>query len=271
MSGGHEPGEPALQRAALAKHWLGFLPVRLDCFLPAGRTRRADRTCTSRTPLAGVVPGRVAAGQVGTGRIVPSGRIAASLRSTAPVLSVLLLTLTLSACTGGGSSGGAASATDSTGGTGAAAGTTGAGPTAQSRTTAARPARTTTPATVEAACPYVDRDTMAGTVGQHLDRTTVTKTVPHPGCAYYRPNGEKAVDIAVSVQPTAIAAQAKAIALGGSAAEPVNDVADGGVVAITGTGAILAISDGKTLIVIRINQRSSLEATEIARLVAAKL
>ena len=112
---------------------------------------------------------------------------------------------------------------------------------------------------------------MAGTVGQHLDRSTVTKTTPHPGCAYYRPNGEKAVDIAVSLEASAIAAQSKAIALGGSAAEPVNALADGGVVAVTDTGAILAVSAGRTLVVVRINQRSSLEATEIAKLVVAKL
>jgi UPF0176 protein len=112
---------------------------------------------------------------------------------------------------------------------------------------------------------------MAETIGQHISRTTVTRTVPHPSCAYYRPNGEKAADIAVSQLPSAVAAQNKAIAIGGRQANPVNGVGDGGAVAITDSGAVLAVSKGRALVVVRINQRSSLEATEIARLVVARL
>jgi hypothetical protein len=109
---------------------------------------------------------------------------------------------------------------------------------------------------------------MADTVGQHLDRTTVTRTRPYAGCAYYRFNGEKAVDIRVSVLPTAAAARARAVGLPGAAANPA-EVADGGAVAITADGAVLAVSKGRALVVVRINQRSSLEAVEIARFVVA--
>jgi hypothetical protein len=108
-------------------------------------------------------------------------------------------------------------------------------------------------------------------VGQHIARTTVTKTTPHPGCAFYRPDAEKAADVAVSVLPSAAAAQAQAIRLTGRSANPVDSVGDGGTVAITDDGAVLAVSKGAALVVVRINQRISLEAVELAKLVVAKL
>ena len=175
----------------------------------------------------------------------------------------------------------AAGCSGDTGGTGAAApdGTTASGGLSASRTAAAsptpagvpRPTRTPAPVTVDAPCPYADAGTIAGTVGQRIARSTVTKTSPHVGCAFYRPNGEKAADIAVSVLDSAVAAQAEAVRLPGGAANPVDSVADGGAVAITDSGALLAVSRGAALVVVRINQRSSLEAVEIARLVVAKL
>jgi Domain of unknown function (DUF2020) len=156
-------------------------------------------------------------------------------------------------------------------------------PTSAATTTAAptrRPAAKPTPpkptptrpaVTVDGPCPYADRAAVMDIVGQHLDRTTVTSTTPHPGCAFYRANGERAAEIAVSVLPTAAAAQARAITLPGRGANPVATVADGGTVAITGTGAVLAVSKGRALVVVRINQRISLEAVEIAKLVVAKI
>jgi Domain of unknown function (DUF2020) len=142
--------------------------------------------------------------------------------------------------------------------------------------TATRPGPTrSTPAppaaTVDGPCPYADVATVMDIIGQHLDRSTVTKTTPHPGCAFYRPNAERAAEIAVSVLPTAAAAQARAITIPGRGANPVQSVADGGTVAITDSGAVLAVSKGSALVVVRINQRISLEAVEIAKLVVAKL
>ncbi|MFL6128340.1 MAG: DUF2020 domain-containing protein [Mycobacteriales bacterium] len=138
-------------------------------------------------------------------------------------------------------------------------------------TTKPRPTATPMAVTVDGPCPYVDRETMAETVGQHIARTTLTSTRPHAGCGFYRPNGEQAVDIAVSVLASPSAAQARAIAMAGPAANPVDGVGDGGAVAITDTGALLGVSEGRALVVVRINQRSSLEAVEIARMVVAKL
>jgi len=164
-------------------------------------------------------------------------------------------------------------------GTTAPDGTAASGSRSAARTAAAsptpagvpRPTRTPAPVTVDAPCPYADVGTIAGTVGQRIARSTVTRTSPHVGCAFYRPNGEKAVDIAVSVLDSAVAAQTEAVRLPGGAANPVDSVADGGAVAITDSGALLAVSRGAALVVVRINQHSSLEAVEIARLVVAKL
>jgi UPF0176 protein len=153
-------------------------------------------------------------------------------------------------------------------------------PTTAPTTTAAKPrpaprptkATPTRPAvTVDGPCPYADVATVMDIIGQHLDRSTVTKTTPHPGCAFYRPNAERAAEIAVSVLPTAAVAQARAITVPGRGANPVESVGDGGTVAITDSGAVLAVSKGPALVVVRINQRISLEAVEIAKLVVAKL
>jgi hypothetical protein len=133
------------------------------------------------------------------------------------------------------------------------------------------PTRTPPPVTVEAPCPYADAATVRDIVGQHIARVTVTRTTPHPGCAFYRPNGEKAADVAVSVLANPAAAQAEAIRLTGPTANPVDSVGDGGTVAITGDGATLAVSSGAALVVVRINQRVSLEAIELAKLVVATL
>ena len=67
------------------------------------------------------------------------------------------------------------------------------------------------------------------------------------------------------------AARARAVAAAGAGANPVDGVADGGAVAITDAGAVLGVSKGRALVVVRINQRISLEAVEIAKLVVAKL
>jgi hypothetical protein len=138
-------------------------------------------------------------------------------------------------------------------------------------TTGPAPTRTPPAVTVDGPCPYADVATVMDIVGQHIARTTVTRTTPHPGCAFYRPDAEKAADIAVSVLPTATAARTQAIRVPGSGANPVDSVGDGGTVAITGDGAVLAVSKGSALVVVRINQRISLEAVELAKLVVAKL
>jgi hypothetical protein len=144
-------------------------------------------------------------------------------------------------------------------------------PTRPAGTTPGRPHSTPPAVTVDGRCPYADAAAVMDIVGQHIDRTTVTTTTPHPGCAFYRPNAEKAAEIAVSVLPDATAARTQAITLPGSDANPVDAIGDGGTVAITDAGAVLAVSKGTALVVVRINQRISLEAEELAKLVVAKL
>jgi hypothetical protein len=134
-----------------------------------------------------------------------------------------------------------------------------------------RPVQSRPPAPVDGTCPYAGAEQIAETIGQHISRTTVTRTRPHPGCSFYRPNGEQAVDIQVSVLASAVAAQTRAIQLGGASANPVTGVGDGGVVAITDTGALLAVSKGAALVVVKINQKISLEAREIAGYVVGKI
>lgn len=156
--------------------------------------------------------------------------------------------------------------------------TTAAASTPAARTTAPRttppkasPAPTPPPVTVEAECPYADRDAMSGIVGQRLTRTTVVRTRPHVGCGYYRPDGERAVDIEVTVLAGASAARARAAAAAGRTSDPVRDVADGGSVAVVDDGTVLGVSEGAKLVVVKVNQRVPLEAVEIAKLVVANI
>lgn len=127
------------------------------------------------------------------------------------------------------------------------------------------------PSTVDAPCPYVDTATVMNTIGQHLTRTTVTSTAPHPSCAFYRPDGAVAAQVTVSEAANPIAAQNSALTQAGSSSNPVTGIGDYGVVAIVDDGALLAVTKGRTLIMIKINQQSSLEAKEIARVVVGAL
>lgn len=125
--------------------------------------------------------------------------------------------------------------------------------------------------TIDGPCPYVDTETVMNTIGQHLTRTTVTSSRPHPSCAFYRPDGGLAAQITVSEQPNEVAAQNAALQRVGQSANPVDDIGDYGAVAITDDGALLAVTKAKSLVVVQINQKSSLQAKEIARAVVPKL
>jgi hypothetical protein len=124
--------------------------------------------------------------------------------------------------------------------------------------------------TRDAECPYLETAFVMQTVGQHIERTTVTTTRP-ASCAFYRPDGALAAKVDGSELGSAAAAAAKVRAVSGSGANPVSDLGDGGAVAITNDGAVLAASTGSTLLVVSINQQSSLEATELARRYLARL
>lgn len=195
-------------------------------------------------------------------------------------LTVLATALLAAACSSPGAPGpsGAAPTAAALSGPSSAAGSGAGGPAGSTPatrtptgTTPTRATPTPRPVTVDAPCPYAGAQVVADIVGQRIARTTVTRTRPHPGCAFYRPNGEQAAEVAVSVLASPAAARAQAVRVPGTAANPVDQVGDGGAVAVTGTGAVLAVAEGAALVVVRINQTSSLEATEIARLVVARI
>ena len=135
-------------------------------------------------------------------------------------------------------------------------------------TVGTQPAKTPTtppvaPASHDGPCPYLGVQFVMDTVGQHVTRTAVAATTP-PTCTFYRPDGSRAAQVAGSRLGSAAAALAKARAIAGAGANPVTDVADGGAVALTAGGTTLAAAKGDVLLVVRINQQSSLEAAELA-------
>ena len=142
--------------------------------------------------------------------------------------------------------------------------------TAPTHTTARPRPSTARVVTRDGTCPYFDLDFAEQTIGQHLARGTITTTRPYPGCTLYRPDGGKAIDIQVKEYRTALDAQQRAVTVVGSAANP-TDVGDHGTVAIVADGARLAASKGRYLIVVFINQQSSLQAHDVAAAVANKV
>jgi len=127
--------------------------------------------------------------------------------------------------------------------------------------------------TIEGSCPYLETGVVQETVGQHIERTTVTSTSHEvlPGCSFFRPDGDPAAVVEVTELASAAAAQTAAIELGTAAANPVDDIADGGVVLVSTEQTVLAVSSGGVLLVVTINQASSLEARALAEIVAPLL
>lgn len=131
---------------------------------------------------------------------------------------------------------------------------------------------TVEPSTVDAPCPYIDSDTIENTIGQRLSRTTVTSTVPNPGCDFYRADGTPAGSIRVTQYSTVPEAQRAALdTVGEDIANPADGIGDYGVVGVVENGAVLAATAGNKLLVVRINQQESIEVKSIASEVITQL
>jgi len=132
---------------------------------------------------------------------------------------------------------------------------------------------TPTPVTADGDCFYLDTGFVEQTVGQRIARTTYTTTSHEslPGCTFYRSDGEPAADVAITTYDSAVQAQIAAVDVGTAAANPIDDIADGGVVTVSVERTVLAVTSGSTLLVVTINQASSLEARAIAAEVAPLL
>lgn len=143
-------------------------------------------------------------------------------------------------------------------------------------TSSASPAPATTtappsaePVTTEADCPYLDTAFVEDTVGQRTPTVTTTGVPggPPPTCTFDKPDGEPALVVEISQAADATAAQTAAVErvapLGGTA---VRDIGDGGGIAV-GPQTVLAVADGTLVVVVTVNQESSLQAREIAQTV----
>ncbi len=124
--------------------------------------------------------------------------------------------------------------------------------------------------TTEQDCPYLDTAFVEDTVGQQTPTVTTTGVPggPPPGCTFAKPNGEPAAAVEITRAADPIAARTAAVervaGIGGTA---VDDVADGGGIAVGDGQTVLAVADGVLVVVVTINQESSLQAREIALVV----
>lgn len=135
----------------------------------------------------------------------------------------------------------------------------------------------TPPATpVPGPCPYLDTALVADTVGQHIQSTTTTTGEPLPGCSFLRSDGALAVDISVFDAGDPTAARFAVDEVISEGALPVvsaakGGVGDGGVVLVDPTRTTLTISAGSVVVLVELNQPSSLEAVTLARELVAAL
>lgn len=135
--------------------------------------------------------------------------------------------------------------------------------------TTATPTTAAEPVTTEQDCPYLDTTLVEDTVGQQTPTVTTTGVPggPPPSCTFAKPNGEAALTVEISQATDPVAARTAAVervaAIGGTA---VTDIADGGGIAV-GEPTVLAVADGTLVVVVTINQQSSLQAREIAQAV----
>lgn len=144
-------------------------------------------------------------------------------------------------------------------------------------TSSAPPVQTTAPASTSAAepvtteqdCPYLDTTAVEDVVGQKTPTVTTTGVAggPPPSCTFTKPNGEAALTVEISQAADSVAARTAAVervaGIGGTA---VTDIADGGGIAV-GQPTVLAVAKGTLVVVVTINQESSLQAREIAQAV----
>ncbi|WP_158716436.1 DUF2020 domain-containing protein [Blastococcus sp. Marseille-P5729] len=128
--------------------------------------------------------------------------------------------------------------------------------------------------TVDGPCPYLEQDFIELTIGQRIGKVSVTTTTPAygplPRCDFQRGSGEPA---AVVDTRTIEAGQGLEKALEAVPGGNPVDVGEGGSVQVYNgeDRTELAAYEGTTLVTVRLNQESSLEAIEIAGQVFASI
>ena len=124
--------------------------------------------------------------------------------------------------------------------------------------------------TVEQDCPYLDTGFVTQTVGQQTPTVTTTGVPggPPPSCTFTKPDGEAALTVEIVQAADPVAARTAAVErvapIGGTA---VDDIGDGGGIAVGTAQTVLAVADGTLVVVVTVNQQSSLQAREIAQVV----
>jgi len=131
----------------------------------------------------------------------------------------------------------------------------------------APPSVEATTTTEEGPCPYLEKDFVELTVGQRIGKTTVITMNPPvgplPQCIFHRGSGEQAASVSSLTFPAGQGLQkALEIVPGGN---PVSVGEGGSVMVLKGQARTeLAAFKGTTMVIVTLNQESSLEATEIA-------
>lgn len=128
--------------------------------------------------------------------------------------------------------------------------------------------------TVEEPCPYLDADFVSDTVGQRVGKVLVTTSTPPvgplPKCEFQRWDAEASAIIdTLTIEEGAGLEKALELVPGGNPA----GAGEGGSVLVQQGQARtdLAAFSGTTMVIVTINQESSLEANELAKAVLAAI
>lgn len=126
---------------------------------------------------------------------------------------------------------------------------------------APHPART-------ANCPYLDRDGVARTNGQHVGKVRIGAPGadgPHPACFFYRPDGSLQLTVRVYVGSADVAHALIDAAAPVATSAMANDPAGWtGGEQPTRDGAVYAVTKGNAAVVVTTNQHQTIKAREVA-------
>lgn len=121
-------------------------------------------------------------------------------------------------------------------------------------------------------CPYLDKEFVAESNGQHVSKVRVSADQPHPACFFYRPDGKVQLTVRVYVgdakTATALVNRAAPVDTSNPASDPSGW--KGGYQS-TDDGAVYAVAKGTAAVIATTNQKQSVKARTVVKKAIAAL
>jgi len=121
-------------------------------------------------------------------------------------------------------------------------------------------------------CPYLDKEFVAESNGQHVSKVRVSADQPHPACFFYRPDGKIQLTVRVYVGDPATATALVNKAAPVDSTNPASDPSGwkGGYQS-SDDGAVYAVAKGDAAVIATTNQKQSVKARTVVKKAIAAL